>query len=469
MPRFRIVLLVGVGGCRGTPDSNGYAPRLECSGAVDDNISLVIAVDFTPPAGGVSWVEFGPTRDYGQQTPVVEAVGDAPVHFDLVGNAPDSVIAWHAVAETADGTHECKGSTRTGVLPSDLTLLDVSVDLTESAIDPEAPESYLIGGWYQFGGVGPQIIAARRDGTIVWYYEPTAGEPGSEGTSLDLHYAQDGSGLLYNVYGEAGFGGLDSHIDKISLAGDTLASWTTPLAHHMFTELPDGTLTFQAIDTRSWLNPETGEIETWTGDALVEIAPDGTQSTVFSVWDWLTPSQNAHTSEFDPYAGFDWTQGNLVHYDATKEQYLLSLANAADVIDIARTTDGSTTVVDIYGLDGVPADPVFDYPHGPNWLENGNLLMFMTESAGSGAIEYSLADGTPREVWRHGFEQGALALGQAIRLPSGNTFINYGANLTLQEVTPAGEVVWQALPKFRSATSFPGQFMVTSNLYTGEP
>jgi len=441
---------------------------LDCTGAVDDNISLVLGLDWTPDSSGASWAEFGETEDYGQVTPTFPAGADGdPVHVDLVGNAPGTTIYWRGVTETADGPLECHGSTRTGDLPSRLTTFEVSVD----TLDVQAPgedaaagngQAYLVGGFYQFGGESAQLVAIRRDGTVVWYYEGEAA-----GTSLDLHYARDGSGLLYNMYPD-GFGSADAHIDEVSLTGDVLGSWPTPGAHHMFTELPDGTLTYQAIDTRSYTDPESGESELWTGDKLVEVARDGTATDVFSVWDWITPTQNAHTGPNDPYPGYDWTQGNLVTFDdrdgSPDGRYLLSMANAADVIDIDRA---DMSVIDIYGLDGVLADPVFDYQHGPNWLDNGNLLMFMTDDDGSGAIEYDVSDGTPREVWRHGFDDTALALGQAERLPNGNTYINYGALLALEEVTPDGEVVWAAKPTFHGVTAFPGQFTWTSNLYTG--
>ncbi len=471
MPRVALILglalPVCLSACQRLPDPNA----LQCTAALNTNISLVIGLDWTPNAPGTSWAEFGESTAYGQTTPTLQAGADGdPVHMDLVGNAPSTEIYWHAVTETADGTLECTGSTKTGPLPGDLTTFDVTTNTLATqapgeAADPGNGQPYIIGGFYQFGGSTPQLIAMRRDGTIVWYAKGD-----SPGTSLDLHYARDGRGIVYNNFGPGGFGGPDAKVEEISLAGDTLQTWATPGAHHMFTELPDRTITYQLVDTRSYTDPSTGSTDLWTGDDLAEVTADGTNNTVFSVWDWITPTFNAHMSPTDPYPGYDWTQGNLVRYDDREDQtyghYLLSLANAADLIDIDR---GDMSVIDVYGLDGIVADPVFDYQHGANRLDNGNLLMFMTDTTGSGAIEYSLADGTPREIWRHGFAEKAVALGQADRLPNGDTYINYGALLKLEEVTPAGDVVWAATPVFGGVTSFPGQFMWTSNLYTGEP
>ena len=448
MPALLVSLLASLLAC-----VSGPAPSLDCTATVDEAMPLVIGVDWTAPDGSSSSVEFGPSPTYGQSPPSL--AGSGQMHQDLIGNEADTDIYWRAVSTGADWVRECSGVTRTGSLPRGIPELSVTVN---SAEDPDA---MLIAAWYRLNRSGAVLTASRRDGTVVWYYEGT-----TPGSSLDVHYAANGSGLLYNLYGQAGMGGDDARIERISLAGVLLDSWSTPLAHHMFVELPDGTLTYNTTDIRAYTDPATGETADWTGDALVERHPSGSTTTVFSTWDALTPAANEHMADINIYGGVDWTHSNMVKHDPTRDQYLLSLANPGDILIINRE-DGA--LVQAYGPDGKIADPPFNYPHDPGWLDNGNLLMFMTDDTGSGAVEYALDDGYGREVWRYGFEEVAGLLGQAVRLDNGDTFINYGGASHLQQVTPEGVVVWEARPEIQSSPALVGQTLLTSNLYTGAP
>ena len=53
------------------------------------------------------------------------------------------------------------------------------------------------------------------------------------------------------------------------------------LAHHMFAQLPDGTMSYLTMDIREWTDPDTGEVLDLIGDAIVEISPDGEQEIIF--------------------------------------------------------------------------------------------------------------------------------------------------------------------------------------------
>jgi hypothetical protein len=77
------------------------------------------------------------------------------------------------------------------------------------------------------------------------------------------------------------------------------------------------------------------------------------------------------------------------------------------------------------------------------------MLMFTYDHEnGCYAVEFEVDDAnqTMTEVWQFGRDEGlnVQALGQAIRLKNGNTFVNYGSTGILREVSPAGQVVWEA-------------------------
>jgi hypothetical protein len=235
----------------------------------------------------------------------------------------------------------------------------------------------------------------------------------------------------------------------------------------MFAQLPEGVIAYQSLDTRDWTDPDTGEVWKLVGDLVMELYPDGDRRRVTSTWDWLTPE---HTLFWDLPSlypqGTDWTHGNALKYDDASDTYLLSLGNAAVIADIDRSTK---EVLATYGGAGAPVaagSTPMDHQHDPTWLSDDRLLVFTSdlEVAASGAVEYELRDGELVEVWSHGFDEGYFAamLGQAIRLPDGGTFINFGGAGAMQEVDAAGDVVWSVA--LEEGWGF-SQFVLLDDLY----
>ncbi len=94
----------------------------------------------------------------------------------------------------------------------------------------------------------------------------------------------------------------------------------------------------------------------------------------------------------------------------------------------------------------------FSYQHDIRRLANGNISLFDNGNYHtpqfSRAVEYHLdeAQKTATLVWeyRHIPRLYAPAMGNAQRLPNGNTLIGWGLDtLTLTEVTPTGEIVYE--------------------------
>jgi hypothetical protein len=95
-------------------------------------------------------------------------------------------------------------------------------------------------------------------------------------------------------------------------------------------------------------------------------------------------------------------------------------------------------------------------------------MMFMSDTKGSGGIEYTLKDGALSEDWRYGFTKSSFSLGQALPLSNNDVFVNYGSEGMLQEVTRDGTVVWEATLSGSGpgAPTF-GQFQLLNTLYSG--
>jgi hypothetical protein len=161
-------------------------------------------------------------------------------------------------------------------------------------------------------------------------------------------------------------------------------------------------------------------------------------------------------SNFYPQ-GHDWTHANALFYDEVTNTYLISFRNVSQVLEFDRAT-GQITRAFGGPLADYPVDPpeaTFTYQHGAHWTDEGTLLLTSSGRAASGefddletwASEFEV-DPESRvlnEVWTYGRGEGlhAHALGEAHRLPNGNTLVNWGSEGLLREITPGGGVVWE--------------------------
>jgi hypothetical protein len=440
-----LTCLAGLPGCVGSKAASG----LECSATVAERIQTVIEVEWTPPASGTSVVVF----DDGETAPLTtpETTGDS-VRLPLLGMPENTDVHWTGTTLFDDGTSAtCSGVTRTGSAPGGFPEVVPAVDEPGQDATP-----WLIGAFYAGAGsrtANLQIGIYRRDGTLVWYYDGAGSTSG-----FDVHYSRQG-GIWFNEFHGA-MGSTDITLHRISLEGATIDLRETPYAHHGFTELPDGTIAYDIVDSRLFTDPTTGEESTWVGDGIVEMRTDGRSEQVFSTWDALDPRANERSDQGSLYDGVDWTHGNMVSYDADTDLYLLSLAHTGNLLQVNRTSRSLTT---IYGGDGIPAAPALDFQHFPTWLDDGNLLMFNGDETGSGAMEYAVtADGLV-EVWRSPMDTLPVLAAQAIRLSNGNTFVNRDAGSVLAEYAPDGTVVWS----WRTDGRVFGQFYPIADLYTG--
>jgi hypothetical protein len=401
-----------------------------CPAALSENVNTVIEVAWS--ADGPTWIEYGDNRNYELATPTIDD-GATDHSFPLVGLPALENAFFRAM--TAAGK-ECDGSLRTDNLPSGLP--DIDVDVLETAVSSER--------WLLVPVMGEPagVFIIDREGNPVWYREA----PGDGTIWTDVELSDRNASLLLNEFDGSRQTDVGV-IREIGFAGEELAVTRTVNAHHMFSELPDGTLTFIAIDVRPWYDEELDQEVQVVGDQVVEIAPDGTETVVWSSWDALPVRKNAKWDEGFYPQGYDWTHANAIEYDPVQDLYLVSLGNAQTIVEFERSTGATRR---IFGIDGYPVESgslMFFHQHDTNLLANGNLLMFTTrETDGvSGAIEYEVDDAsqTLRQVWTHGLDQTvhSFALGQARRLANGNTLVNWGGSGLLREVTSSGEVVWE--------------------------
>lgn len=413
----------------GPPIEGNYRPDLFTGVAaeVSEVIPTVAHLRFGTTVDAQGSVEF--RRVDGGDWVHVLAGGDVGAAHDAVLFGMKAEHEYEAVPfATVDGEDVYGDAVRftTGAIPREVPSSEVTVPNTGAAT-----------GFMGVGVVAPDSWAAvyDGDGDLVWFYP----SPYANTMVSRVLVRADGRGLIFNAFGNAGASATDAGILKVSWDGTDVEIIPADIPSHDYLELPDGTLIYIAADVRQY------EGEDLRGDRLIEVAPDGTQTEIWTGWDWYDPA------DFDAVtAGTAFTHANVVKYDEATNQLWLSLRNASSIARIDRT---SGELVDrILGIDqdyGIVSGTAMSAQHSFTILDDGFVIMDNRNDPEeiSRVVQYRLDDDekTVLQTWEYEAPGGfhLLGLGDAVRLPNGNTRIVWSSAGELSEVTPEGEIVWQ--------------------------
>ena len=398
-------------------------------------IVTVVRVRWHTDEPTVGRVQFGTDTTYALATALTEATTDHEVL--LLGNTADTVVHFRVATTTDAGeTFSVDAEITTGPLPSGMPTLTTSGALTGEYNYNVVPTQ----------GTLPMVIILNAAGEIVWYYVPTV-IGGNMMRALITHDRK--SVLLGHSGGQTDLAA--GVLEWISLDGSDVRSVAAPYFDHDLTEHPDGTVAMITVDERE--NPNGGP---WAADGIVELAPDGTSTLVFSAWDALDPValglENRH----------NWTHANGLDYDPVEDVYYFSMKELGTLAKISRTTaeiewmiDGALNQFDFGD------DEVIQLQHQFERLPNGNLLLFdngTQERGYSRAVELELDEAalTANQVWEyiHVPPLFVFAKGDVHRFDNGNTLVTWSAQGELQMVTPEGMPVWQLNTGFGQAFTF---------------
>ncbi len=417
----------GLACTRGSADFN-----LEISTS-EDMVTLIRA-NWQTDQAGVSWVDFGRDGELGFSTPQEEEPSTEH-QFTLLGMHPLDNVAIEAFTQVDGLTMSVGGQVTIPNAPSSLPDLEVTV------YDPERMDAapYVLGVTQ-----GSNLIFGMdREANWLWYKDL-----GDDYCSFELEPSPDGKSLFYNVFAypfTTEMGAFATHAFDDSQYDEIV----TDGAHHSFAVLPDGTVGFIIADIQDWLNPETSKYESVVGDTITELAPDGSWTEVYNTWGTLEVVPHDSWNVVFYTEGHDWTHGNSLYYYEDTNTYLLSLGNIDLVLEVDRATGD---ILRSFGPDGeytfAEGTEPFDFQHDVHWTDDGNLIMTtMLDGTRIIAAEYSVDESTKTmtRIWSHGEDDTfyAIALGQASRLPNGNTLVSFGTAGTMREVTPEGDIVWE--------------------------
>jgi hypothetical protein len=388
-----------------------------------DSMPTVLRVSFSTADPVAAWVEHD-----GLRTPA-GSIGTE--HELLVAGNPEDTDVTMMIAATLDGgrVESLPFVARTGQLP----------DWTQPALalDTPADDGFFLVVYQEERS---WLVLLRGDGAVCWAL------PVTETASRVAVMARPSvsGGWLYNSY-DGDRSEATGQLGRVGLDAELLEVVDIAEGHHAFTELPDGTLAYLAVDIR--------EVEPWgpvVGDRVVEVAPDGSAETIFSVWDVLEPRTNATWSQGFYPQGADWTHGSGISWDVGRQAYTVTLVGPNQVLEFDRQGTVRTNIIGkgppADGYTAVPEDAEFVRPHGASWTAEGELLVFSSAELLSRGGRYRLdaASLEAVEVARYGEAYGyhALTMGSLEALPDGRMLMNWGSAGVLQVLGADGAPEW---------------------------
>ncbi len=386
------------------------------------DIGSIITVTWQQPASATTWVEFsfdGETRTSPERQ---TAAGEASEL--LLGIPYGSEITFQIFSQTSTGTTASQlVSAQNEPLPADVGQPTVLI-LDESAVDPDHP--------YVFGGITPYgnsfyddwwTVIYDRQGRVVWAVEAPRGF-----AAMHPRVGYHGDVLLLDRNGFWGSlsTGEEGYIERMTIDGAS-EILPVPYLRHAYTDLPDGSIVWGAINDG-------------TNETLAKRDPDGTVSQLWRCRDYMT--------EHDLGGGCD---SNTVSWVEETDTFLYSIFTTEIIVEVDHKTGTALRHFGHVGSDYTfePEDSVFWYQHNPHFTDAGTLLLSTETSQNEHETvvrEYTIDEEskTLREVWSFGIGDGLWSrnMGEAHRLPNGNTQHNYGETARLREATPDGTVVW---------------------------
>lgn len=436
-----LAMVTGGVACGGSDDPKRPAGAVA---APSPTIATVVEVRWTTTEPTTGYVEFGPSRELGMRTPA-ETVPTREHVATLLGLPADTDCSFRPVTVDGDGTLVGELATvRTGVLPLGLPPL----------IQTGTPQPGLV--LLPVIGSNVAIVAINGKGEIVWYWR--------DGRQLDFYRARlglDGKSVLYNAAKISGTPSQSSELVRVALDGSSSSAIPVPLLAHDFVELPDGTLAAIVVEYRDF------EGAPLAGDKIVEIAPDGTQRTVWSAWDCFDP---AVVKGDDMQQG--WTFANALDYDAAADAYYLGLRNFSSITRINRQTRACEWVFGLAGSTFTFAPGSARFLHQHQFHVRGHRIVIMDNDGAPGnasrVLEYELdfATWVATQVGSYMSSPSVytFVFGEPVRLDDGSTFINWGAAGQLERVSPGGASLWQV----NSGAGFAfGFHTLADTLYSG--
>lgn len=390
---------------------------------VSAEVASILYLDWTNPESLSTYVRFGPEGDLRYQTPA-SAAGTAGQAM-LLG-MPASTEVFFEIVNAADDAVIGSSSGTTGALPAAFSPMTAT---GSDGFDGFVTTSLI-------GQVSGPVIVDHA-GNYVWWFDDTA-----DWTISGARMSADRQWIIYTNQPKATVVD-EGELVKVSIDGKTVERYTIPGCHHDFVEMPDGSIIVLSQDTRDLDGNEA------VGDQLISLAPDGTQTVVWNIFDnW--PEATWSTNVEDD--SVNWSHGNAIDYDADNDAWIMSFRNFNSVASIDVQSGDVQWVLggqlSDWTLVSDERDP-FVKQHQFDLLD-GSIVLMDDGDANRGwsrAVEFSLPEGggTAEEIWawKPSPPIQTLVLGDVDRLDNGDTMVMFTTAGQLSVVSEAGKERWK--------------------------
>jgi hypothetical protein len=436
----------GQSGSNATGGSGSGGATASCTfqvtGTPSSKISTVgiITWSTTLPSPTAAQIDFGIDSSYGMTAPVDLTV--ASYRTLLLGMKTSSTYHYRVTAKNASGSCASDDYTiATGPPPNGFSNPTVTT-MNASALYG----GFLVTGQFSQGTIGgsngaPAFIL-DKDGSLVWWYTVT----GSDATGVAMSY--DGQYLWIN---NANVPNGTTHVHRVTMDGLEDIDFSTPFKglSHQLTPLPDGGVAFYTYGTN--------------GCDDIKIFPaNGTPT------DSATTIANAMTA----HGGSGNCHVNNIQYSPADDTLIFSDLDNNCLTKVTRS--GTPVWVLNGGVGGVQSS--FNNgsliwkggEHGFTVLGTDDFVILNNNSkvpagsttnwgsaagdgSGAQAIEVKLDLGakTATQTWMYKPNPGIVndVLGDAQRLPNGNTMVDFATKGTIHEVDKNGALLQSIVSK----------------------
>jgi hypothetical protein len=403
------------------------ANEVVLTAALTDDVATVLRVRWSTPTPSSGVIEFGETTAYGHRT---AATAEGTEHEALLLGMPAETEVHFRLVDATTGEPGPDHSASTGFLPAELPTLVASGQATSWD------------GWLvvPINGTANGVVILDDRGRIVWYHLAQ-----STANVLSAFAAPDRQSLVYcQPFGERD--GAPANALRVSMDGSTEEVLDFEHLSHHCVGLPDGTIAAPVPDPRL-------EHTKVFAEQLVELAPDGSTTVIWSAWDWLeTLVEDPYTWAEENAAEGSWSHVVATDYYEESNTYVLSLKDLGTQVCIDRAT-GEV----LWALNGVLNQ--FSYTDGSEGttdvvhqleLDGDQLLLFDNggqDREGSMIQEWGL-DVERMEValdWSYFPEPGRYnyALGDVRRVDGDAVQVVWSVLGQIQDLDRDGETLWQ--------------------------
>jgi hypothetical protein len=397
--------------------------------------------------------------------PSVEGSGSLEV--ELRGLSYDESYAFQVV-EDVDGAlaYSDRVDLRTPLEPATYAGWQVAI------LDPDAAQAddgFLILNQFDTGRSNSTAVVLNGHGDAVWVRV-------SDGYPFKIiRIRPAGAGGLsiasYHWEREEDLG----QIDRYAWTGERLSTTRALEMHHDFVETRPGQLTWLSFLFDEVLIRGRFHEELLATDA-VRTSAEGTAEAVderlfdffrdYGVDPWFV-CDHVETNDFPPHNALEWTHSNSLAYVEDEDALYVMVRFLDTVLKLDAATGELLWQLggDHSGFPSV-GELAFDHGHMSH-VWPGGFLVFDNgdhrENKISRVVEYAVDEATmtAEAVWSYDEPDGTFHsfLGDARRLPGGNTLIAWPARRRIDEVTPDGRVVWSA-----TSEHIPGRVMWVPSL-----